>query len=87
MEYKYREVICPYCQHRFMFSNNREGLSCRLCLCQYVSKDPNVPKEYVQSADCPKCGKEMFVREHILEGYLYEELAGGCITNRFMGED
>ena len=54
--YHFREIICPYCKHRFMMQRGQEGI---------VLEGINDRKE---DTICPKCGKWLTVKEHVLMG-------------------
>ena len=59
--YQFREVICPYCQHRYM----TRKVECGVRFCDYKDKLTG-NKMYLEI--CPKCGKFLFAIENILEG-------------------
>ena len=61
MSYEFREVICPYCQHRFMIHK----VECGVRFCDYKDKLTG-KKMYVEK--CPNCEKFLFAIENILEG-------------------
>ena len=53
MGYKYREVICPYCHHKFMWQQSvQEGST----WAEYTDK---ITKEICLSAKCPECSKKI----------------------------
>ena len=55
MGYTYREVICPYCHHKFMWQDSvQEGSS----WAEYRNK---ATSEVCLSAKCPKCSQKMIV--------------------------
>ncbi len=54
--YHFREIICPYCKHQFMMRRMQEGI---------VIKGVTDRKE---DTICPKCGKWITVKEHVLMG-------------------
>ena len=57
MGYKYREVICPYCQHKFMWQQSvQEGST----WAEYINKTTS---KISISAKCPECSKRMIVSE------------------------
>ena len=58
MSYEFREVICPYCQHRYMTHKVSEW-------CDYRDKITG-KKMYVEK--CPKCSNFLFAIENVLEG-------------------
>ena len=62
MKYEFRDVKCPWCEHVFMWNKSHgEWLVFHL----YRLKESG---KYVPKAKCPKCGMEMLVLEHVLEG-------------------
>ena len=62
MNYVFREVKCPWCDHVFMWNKNSgEGLVFHM----YKLKET---REYVEIAKCPKCEMEMIVLDHVFEG-------------------
>ena len=61
MPYEFREVICPYCQHQFMFHK----VECGVRFCDY--KDKITGKKIYLADRCPNCGKFVFAIENILE--------------------
>lgn len=62
MNYVFREVKCPWCDHVFMWNKNSgEGLVFHM----YKLKET---REYVETAKCPKCEMEMIVLDHVFEG-------------------
>ena len=54
--YHFREIICPYCKHQFMMKREEEGI---------VIEGVTDQKE---DTICPKCGKWLTVKEHVLMG-------------------
>ena len=72
MAYKFRNAVCPYCEHEFMWRDDTEWIPF------YYYENDGI-KENVAVAECPKCSKDMFLRPHVLRGYLEEEAYGGCI--------
>ena len=61
MAYEFREVICPYCKHQFMFHK----IECGVRFCDYKDKITG-KKMYVEI--CPNCGNFLLAIENILEG-------------------
>ena len=59
--YKYREVICPWCDHRFMW--NRTGNEFPLHRIRLKETG-----ESLDDTECPKCGSEVVVLDHVMEG-------------------
>lgn len=55
-EYHFREIICPYCEHRFMMRREQEGI---------ILEGVN---DRYEDTICPKCGKWLTVKEHVLMG-------------------
>ncbi len=66
MSYEYREIICPYCLHRFMFLKNPVELKC----IEYIDKNTG---EIVPDTICPKCNKTVIALEHKLEGVCTDD--------------
>lgn len=67
MAYKYREVICPWCDHKFMWQEDGgEGP----VICEYEDKETG---KYYAATKCPKCSEEMVVLNHILQGIDTED--------------
>lgn len=62
MSYEFREVICPYCEHRFMFHKAECGVRV------YHYKDKITGKKIYLAGRCPNCGEFVFAIENILEG-------------------
>lgn len=62
MSYEFREVICPYCEHRFMFHKVECGVRV------YHYKDKITGKKIYLADRCPNCGEFVFAIENILEG-------------------
>ncbi len=61
MAYEFREVICPYCQHQFMFHK----IECGVRFCEYKDK---ITGKKMYSEQCPSCRKLLFAIENVLEG-------------------
>ena len=61
MSYVYIEVQCPCCDHIFMWNKTGGGLK----LSGYKLRTTG---ETLEEAKCPKCGLEVLVLDHILEG-------------------
>ena len=61
MGYNYREVKCPYCDHKFMWNKDEYGDNIHL----YKLKETG---EYLGKAVCPMCNIGMLVIEHELVG-------------------
>ena len=61
MSYEYREVICPYCKHQFMFRKNEGGVK----VCDYIDK---ITGTKMYSVICTSCGKWLKAMENVLEG-------------------
>lgn len=62
MNLEYRTVICPYCNHKFMWQKvNQEGTS------YYVYEDKQ-SAEICLSAKCPLCSNQMIVSQNKLMG-------------------
>lgn len=62
MNYSFREVKCPWCDHIFMWNKNgREGI----ILPEYRLKETG--KE-IETAKCSNCGMMIAVLDHILTG-------------------
>ncbi len=57
-----REVICPFCDHRFMWLESSESPQPTY---YYISKKTN---EIAYDTVCPQCGKEMILEPHVLHG-------------------
>lgn len=66
MGYEYREVVCPWCDHRFMWNKTGGGLK----LHEYICIDTG---EYADKTVCPKCANEMVVLEHVLNGVFKDD--------------
>ena len=62
MQYEYREVKCPCCDHVFMWSKNGEGGH---IIRMYRLRETG---KYVGEAKCPKCEMKMLVLDKIFEG-------------------
>lgn len=58
---KCREVICPWCEHRFMWLEGRECF--RVTIYKLVETG-----EYLDSTKCPKCDEKVVMLPHILKG-------------------
>ena len=68
MGYRYRELICPYCNHRFMLRTDPHGLS----ICEFVSKKTG---KLVCSDICPTCGSlKKFASEDSIMGLREDEV-------------
>lgn len=66
MGYNYREVICPYCQHKFMWQHAvQDGSSWP----EYRNQDTN---EVCLSAKCPGCSQRMIVSKESVSGIKKE---------------
>lgn len=63
MAYKYREVLCPMCDHRFMFNNTSNPTYEKI-------GDAAVYFE----AKCPKCAELMLVSNDKQEGLLLSDI-------------
>ncbi len=61
MPYEFREVICPYCKHQFMFQKTEDGVRIYDCRDKITGK-----KMYV--AICPECRGFLYAIENFLEG-------------------
>ncbi len=62
MEYRYREVKCPWCGHVFMWNEmGREGS----VTFEYKHKETG---KLVEEAKCPACEKNMLVLDGVFEG-------------------
>ena len=61
MAYEYREVVCPYCEHRFMFNKGVDGE-------KYYEYTDKTTGKILSSAICPKCGKTVIAIDKVLEG-------------------
>ena len=67
MEYGYRLVKCPWCDHAFMW--NKTGWESSL-LPKNRLKDT---KEYVSDTKCPKCGERLLVLPGVLVGAFMDD--------------
>ena len=61
MAYRFREVICPYCQHQFMLRKNEGGMK----IYNYFDKKTG---RKMYSTMCPQCKEHLYAIEHVLEG-------------------
>lgn len=62
MGYQFREVICPYCHHKFMWQKDvQDGSSWK----EYRNKLTN---ELCLSAKCPVCSNNMIVSSDFITG-------------------
>lgn len=62
MGYKYREVICPYCVHKFMWEESvQDG-------CQWIEYTNKKTYEICLSAKCPSCSSKMIVSKDSVFG-------------------
>ena len=62
MGYKYREVRCPYCDHKFMWEKSvQDG-------CQWTEYTHKVTKETCLSAKCPAYSEKKIVSEDFVLG-------------------
>ena len=69
MEYKFREVICPLCDHRFTYNNTDNAT--------YTITGDNTT---YYEAKCPKCGEDLLVADGRPEGILLNDVPDGMIT-------
>ena len=51
------EVVCPFCEHRFMYNQNGREIIF------YEYRDKETGKYYIDTV-CPKCNEKMIVLEH-----------------------
>ena len=61
MSYEFREEICPYCQHRYMFHK----LECGVTFCEYKDR---ITGKKLHLEYCPNCSKYLYAIENVLEG-------------------
>ncbi len=66
MSYEYREVICPYCKHQFMFRKNEGGLK----VCESMDK---ITGAKMYSVICTSCGKWLKAMKNVLEGICEDD--------------
>lgn len=65
--YKFIELQCPYCDHRFVWEEHtRSGSRCKI----YSRKGH---KEHLISTVCPKCGLEMVVLKELHTGLAIDD--------------
>ncbi|HAV90078.1 MAG TPA: hypothetical protein DCW44_02235 [Eubacterium sp.] len=65
---RFREVICPYCNHRYMERMDREGIIIEGWYFYYKETG-----ERMESSSCTKCRKICYVRKGVLEGYKKDD--------------
>ena len=51
MKYTFREVVCPFCEHRFMYNQNGREIIF------YEYRDKETGKYYIDKV-CPKCNEK-----------------------------
>ncbi len=61
MGYEFREIICPYCNHRFMFNKGEDGKK----YIEFVEKQTG---RSLSSAICPKCANTVVALDKVLVG-------------------
>lgn len=61
MAYEFREVICPYCQHRYMVHKSEGGVRAF----EYFDK---ITGKKIYSSRCTKCKAWHYMLENELEG-------------------
>ena len=62
MGFKYREVICPHCEHKFMWEESvQDG-------CQWIEYTNKKTYEICLSAKCPSCSSKMIVSKDSVFG-------------------
>lgn len=66
MMYRYREVVCPFCDHKFMYNQNGREIIF------YEYMDRQTGKYYIDTT-CPKCAEKMIVVENELKGYFTDD--------------
>lgn len=76
--YKYREVICPWCKHRFMW--NQSTISSQWN--EYV--DEKTGESIGLETSCPMCSEKMIVVKGKLEG-LFPDKTEGLQVRNFRG--
>lgn len=59
--YKYRQVQCPKCKHKFLWLEGPTGNS--YCLYRRIGKN-----EKLHNTTCPKCSLELVVPSDSIEG-------------------
>ena len=79
MSYEFREVICPYCKHQYMFRKNEGGIKCG----DYIDKTTG---KIAIAEYCPKCGKWLYALDSVLEG-VREDDARIVYSNDLLDED
>lgn len=62
MGYHFREVICPYCEHKFMWQKDTQE---RNSWSEYRNKKTG---ELCLSAKCPTCSNEMIISKNNIVG-------------------
>ncbi len=62
MPNEYREVVCPFCQHKFMWDKQGNFI---VETVEYRLKENG---KITKKAKCPKCEKEMLVLEGETDG-------------------
>ena len=60
MAYRYREVRCPYCGHKFMFM---EGSGSKTVEYYEIATG-----KLLQDTICPKCGGIVVAKDNLLDG-------------------
>lgn len=71
-KYEFREVICHECRYRFMWEKSRQW--------QYAFLVDGKEDFRFKKAVCPKCGKELMVREGIPESRAYDKESSRIIS-------
>lgn len=66
MTYEFREVICPYCKHQFMFHKNAGGVRAY----EYIDR---ITGKKVYPERCTQCNKWLFAIENVLEGICEDD--------------
>lgn len=64
-KYEFREVVCHECRHRFMWEKSRRW--------QYAFLVDGKENFRFKKAVCPKCGKELMVREGFPGSRAYDK--------------
>ena len=61
-----REVICPLCEHRFMWMESSEGMVFHSYRCKESG-------ELLEDTACPKCGEKLVILPDSLKAALPDD--------------
>lgn len=77
-DYIYREAICPFCEHKFMYSNAERTNAASFFDYHFAENS-----ESLFVAKCPECNKEMALLKSEIKGIPTDDRR--LVKSRFYG--